>query len=581
MKPLGVLRSLEDSGRAGGSVGRWTPHRAAPRDWSTKRSLVTAGVALATALFVPTLVGSFEPRLESVAAADAPPKPSGTAVDDLEKELEKLFAKKAAGLSDRRKREILALIDRLNKEEPSVRQRTREDLLAYGTDPTPFLLERARSDSHDEARAALVALAMIEDLESIPFLEETLRERKAYFVTLFAALALGKLGHGPSAPILMDVVLDAEHRDAFDRAASAVALARIGAVAEEQERAEPFDVAPLRKLLESENDTKVIASVLMVLGKHADRESFSIVERFAKAPEDRQRRAAVLALGDLGDPRATPLLAERVRNDEDETTVRFAAGSLSAFPSAEVGELLLELIERGDLDRTTQAVVLRSLGAQPPSEAIESVLLRFVQGKHVRGTKVDPIVRGAALAALRAYDSKEVLQTLSTLLRTVEDSSVRSAVIMLLAQKGYDTKLFRAMLRESLSSEDRSIAETSALALASIDGKAAEKALDRVPKESRAYPFVRNVLAGFDRPDSEAYFDGWVDKWVDWLGGSSEALRRNLASDALFGIFELDRRITKGSKTGEGRPRLAKVLSTAQQDLRLWLEFEPYFDRGE
>lgn len=519
--------------------------------------------------------------LAGIALASAPPEPAAASIGDLEKELEKLFAKKAAGLSERRKREILELVDRLNKEEPAMRQRTREDLLAYGTDPTPFLLERARSDSHDEARAALVALAMLEDPAAIPFLEETLRERKAYFVTLFAALALGKLGHGPSSPVLLEVVLDQEHRDAFDRAASAIALARIGAAAAEQDRSVPFDVASLRDLLASENDTKVIASVLMALGKQGDAESFPVVERFAKASEDRQRRAAVLALGDLGDKRAVPLLVERVRNDEDETTVRFAAGALSAFPSAEVGALLLELIERKDLDRTTQAVILRSLGSQPKAESIESVLLRFVQGKHVRGTKVDPVVRGAALAALRAYDSKEVLQTLSTLLRTTEDPSVRSSLIMLLTQKGHDTPRFRALLRESLSNDDRSIAETSALALAAIEGKAAAKVLERVPKESRAYPFIRNVLAGFERPDADAYFDGWVDKWVDWLGGSSEALLRNLASDALFGIFELDRRITKGSKNNEGRPRLAKVLSTAQQDLRLWLEFEPYFDRSE
>ena len=134
--------------------------------------------------------------------------------DELAAELEKLFERKSGQISAQRRAEISELVSALNKDGPEVRQRTREDLLPYGRDATPFLLRLAGSPSHDESRAALVALAMIRDPDSVPFLEAELGERE-HFVTLFAALALGEIGRPSSVAPLTGVLVDADDRDAY------------------------------------------------------------------------------------------------------------------------------------------------------------------------------------------------------------------------------------------------------------------------------------------------------------------------------------------------------------------------------
>ncbi len=495
-----------------------------------------------------------------------------TPQDKLDAELEKLFETKKEKISRARQTEIEELIKELTTNHPDDRQKNRERLQTYGTDATPFLLRLARSSSHDKSRAALVALAMIKDPASAPFLTNALGDGKN-FVTMFAALALGKLGQLESAPPLLAVVLDNTSRDAFDRAAAAVALARIGLVTRDARAGDPqaIDSAALLRLVTREDDTKVIAAVLMALGKIGDSTAYDWIEKQAGSTSDRVRRAAVLALGDLGDARAISVLLERVRTDEDEKTMEFACGALSAFVRDDIAETLLTALGKEGLSHATRAVILRALGAQKPSPAIESVLLKFA-----RSSKSEDLERGAAIASLRAYDGKAVVQALAALLKS-EDPKVRSSAIMLLAQKEADP--LRKSLRRFLQSEDQVVVETAALALAFFETDKARKDLERVPTEHPAYLFVQNVLRGLEDADPKAYFRSWIDEWVAWLGGTSEALLRNLANEQLYGIFELDRRIIKGAKAlGDNRPRLQKALSTAQQDLRLWIEYEPYFD---
>jgi len=493
--------------------------------------------------------------------------------DPLDRELAKIFEDKLSKLSRERREEIVELVDDLTKAHPEDRQRLREELLPYGSDATPFLLEQARSKSHDKARAALVALAMIRDPKAAPFLEKTLSEGK-HFVTMFAALALGKLGLESSVEPLRAVVVDRKVPDAFDRAASAVALARIGMVLAAGEGKNAIDPTPLLPLLEEEGDTKVISAVLMALGRAGDPKAFeSIVER-ATTTLDRVRRAAILALGDLGHPPAVPVLLERLR-DEDERAVAYAAGALSAYPGPKVARALLEAITQPGLGHATRAVILRALGAQPPSDEIRDEILEFATESRVNGEKVDDLERGAAVAALRSYDGPAVRKALGRLVRS-DDPKVQGAAIAMLAQRG---AIKAGTLRGLLRSDDRVVAESAALGLARIEEKKAKKVLEtQVPRDHPAFPFVRNVIAGFEKDDPAAYFQGWLDEWVSWLGGTSDALRRNLANEQLIDLFELRQNLTKTVRPGSGVPPGRRMLSTAQQDLRLWLEYEPYFD---
>lgn len=544
-------------------------------------AFAAAVLAIVSAVAAAPVSAAGEPGATPInRSADGPSSPS---VDNLDDELARLFESKSKTLSRQRRQEIVDLVAELTTEHPENRQRAREQLVGYGTDPTPFLLELARSPSHNDMRAGLVALAMIKDPASAPYLEEALEGRGKHFVTMFAALGLGKIGLPTSAEALLAVVLDTSAREAFDRAAAAVALARIGDVASngnEGPNKPVFDTSRLRSLLKSEGDTKVVASILMALGKARDIGAFELIQSRAESTSDRVRRASVLALGDLRDERAIGTLLERVKHDEDEKTVQFAAGALSAFVRDDVRALLLSTLDRDELGRETKAVVLRALGAQTPSPEIEKVLIRFARGGNESGTKVDPLLRSAALASLRAYDSDDVRKTLSSLLTRDDSPKVRSSAIVLLAQKGVATSPFRKQLRRYLgTSEDRDIAETAALALALIEGDKARAALEQVPDDHIAKLFIGRVLEGLDRRDATTYLSGWIDLWAESLGGTADALLRNLANEQLIGIFELDRRLTKGNKPGgDSRPRLAKALSTSQQDLKLWLLSAPYFD---
>ena len=476
-----------------------------------------------------------------------------------DKELAKLFEKKTKNLSRKRIETIERLIQDLSTQHPEERQASREKLLEFGQASTPFLLREISSSSHNRARSALVALAMIKDPESRPYLEAALTEPR-YLVTTFAALALGKLAEPSSAKPLMSIVLDVSSREAFDRAAAAIALARIG---------EGPDPTPLIRLLENEDEIKVVSAILLALGKLRAVSAYDEVVARAHSRVDRIRRAAILALGDFADQRSLPFLLDRLKRDEDEKSIQFTCGALSAFPTPEVAEAILATLSRTEITDDTRAVALRALGSQKADARIEKVLLR-----HATDANRESIVRQAAVASLHPYGGEAVIKALTGLLRD-EDPKLRSSAAILLGF--HDAKAAHPRLIRLLASEDQGLVESCAIALVNLIGKEAKPHLETVRPEHPAYRFVRDVRASFERADFQAYLKGWLDLWVESLGGRSDGLIRNLSNEQLHHLFELERRLTKSGRTPGERPRLPKTLSTAQQDLLLWIEAEPYF----
>jgi len=485
-------------------------------------------------------------------------------------ELDQFFKTKTKTLTPQEREEIERVIQQLETTNPDSRQEAREAIVRYGTMATPFLVREVASSNHDRARSALVALAMLRDAESIPFLEQDLA-RPRFMVSTFAALALGKFDTGVPAERrlqmqerLLEVVLAGSARDAYDRAASAIALARLGPGP---------DVAPLLALASKENDVKVLSAVVIALGRIGGEEVFREVIRHASSGSERVVQASILALGDLGDERAIPFLLTKIRSDESPKTLAFACGAISRFARPEVSKALLGFLARTDISKESRAVALRALGSQDPDPDIRRVLLL-----HARNLKEDPMIRSGAIASLFAYSDEEVSNVLQNLLAD-EDPAIRGSAAILLAHHKVEGAV--PAIRKLLTSEEQAVAEPAALALVGLLGGEAQKILEAVPADSKAYPFVQNVLLGFVRPDWKQYFRGWLQLWIEGLGGQSPGLRRNLENEQLYPIFDLEGRLyIKGgrrSSVGEKERDRVRILSTAQQDFRLWIENEPYF----
>jgi HEAT repeat protein len=485
-------------------------------------------------------------------------------------EIELFFRNKTKTLTASEREEIENLVQQLETLHPEDRQAAREAIVRRGSIATPFLLREVMSSNHNRARSALVALAMMKDPESIPFLEQDVM-RPRYLVSTFAALAMGKIDVGVERQeiarmqeVLSRVLLDETGRDAFDRGAAGIALARLGP---------GVDPDPLIELLARENDIKVSSAILMALGRMEAKEAYREIMKLATAKSERVAQAAILALGDLGDERAIPFLLTVLRSDESPKTLQFACGAISRFDRPEVAKCLLGFLARPDITKESRAVALRALGSQTPDPDARRVVLH-----HLRNVKQPPLVRAAAIAAIHPYADEEIRKALIALVRD-EDPKVRSAAIILLGHHKVDEASPQVAGR--LEDESREVAEAAALALANLMGVEAQPLLTKASATSRAASFVRNVLDGYSRQDWKEYFRGWLQLWVEGLGGQSAGLRRNLANEQLYHLFELEGRLYakpgRRSPVGDGDRDRTRILSTAQQDLLLWIENEPYF----
>lgn len=219
------------------------------------------------------------------------------------------------------------------------------------------------------------------------------------------------------------------------------------------------------------------AEVLEALVRHGPGVTELLLEQLNSGDEE-TRKAAVIALGRIGDNRATPALINTLRNDEQLTIA--TADALSKIGDPRAFEALLELVG-DDNAAIRQAVIgaLNSLGA-PEAPARVQVLLNHA----------NPHVRESAVKIAGYFGFPECADKLIERCRD-EDEDVRRAAIEHVPY--FDDKRGFDALAEALSKDTPKVRAAAAAALSYVDKERAVPQLLKAINDTE--PWVRYFAA--------------------------------------------------------------------------------------
>ena len=308
-----------------------------------------------------------------------------------------------------------ALAERLGGEDAEAAKQAALALGGIGdARATPNLMEMLTSEGRGELREAAAGLAVIGEQAAVPVLISVLESGRRGFM-YEAAKALGSFGNTEAVEPLLKALGRSGANPAL-RAASAVSLGQICSRAEgmdEDARDEVFDA-------------------LSSAARYGDRIEV--------------RRAAVTALGYMGDPECLGMLLDLASNDDDQGVRNrsiVAAGQLVLANGGFAGEV--------------SEVHLRDLHRQ----VLEREMLENERAP----------VRGAAARMLGFIDSEYSVEQLAAVLRNGEEAlSVRGAAANSLARLGYRDGI-EAILEVAGNPEDAA-AESAGAAFGNVSGDA-------------------------------------------------------------------------------------------------------------
>jgi HEAT repeat protein len=213
------------------------------------------------------------------------------------------------------------------------------------------------------------------------------------------------------------------------------------------------------------------SEVVEALVRHGEGVTELLLEQL-DAEELDTRTAAVIALGKIGDKRATPALIEVLR--EDERLIIATADSLSKIGDAQAFDPLLELIG-SESAAVRQAAIgaLNSLGAPQASERVKSLL-----------DDENPYIRESAVRIAGYFGYRDCASQILDRCQD-ENEQVRSAAIESLPFFDDDRTVTR--LTAALSSETPKVRAAAARAMAHIDKASAVSSLLEAIKDEDAW----------------------------------------------------------------------------------------------
>ncbi len=215
--------------------------------------------------------------------------------------------------------------------------------------PLSAMLDRGGSETWHEAGEALMK---IDTDEAAKALQPHLREERDLQEKLKMAEFLGRHGIRDGYPYAIEHMAEPE---LVEQAIAALAAMR-----------DPRAVPELRKIFEASNDLEWNTAAVRALGRLDAKEFAAQFFQMARDPKNPLAPSALIALGDMRDPRALNLVRAALpsRNEEMLTAAARAAGSLAALPNAKADDIrdqLASLLAEPGAPQEARAAALDSL----------------------------------------------------------------------------------------------------------------------------------------------------------------------------------------------------------------------------
>ncbi len=208
---------------------------------------------------------------------------------------------------------------------------------------------------------AVEALMRIDTDEAATALQPHLREERDLLEKLKMAEFLGHHGIRDGYPYAIEHMAEPE---LLEQAISALAAMR-----------DPRAGPELRQILETSNDLEWNTAAVRALGRLDAKEFATQFLQLARDPKNPLAPPALIALGDMRDPRALDLVRAALtsRNEEMLTAGARAAGNLAALPGANADDIrtqLTSLLAEPGAPQEARAAALDSLLALDDSRLV-------------------------------------------------------------------------------------------------------------------------------------------------------------------------------------------------------------------
>ncbi len=194
--------------------------------------------------------------------------------------------------------------------------------------PLSAMLDRGDSQTWHEAAEALIE---IDTDEAASALQPHLREERDLQEKLKMAEFLGRHGIRDGYPYAIEHMAEPE---LLEQAITALAAMR-----------DPRAVPELRRILETSNDLEWNTAAVRALGRLDAKELAAQFLQMARDPKNPLAPSALIALGDMRDPRSLDLVRAALasRNEEMLAAGARAAGNLAALRSANAADIRTQL----------------------------------------------------------------------------------------------------------------------------------------------------------------------------------------------------------------------------------------------
>lgn len=139
------------------------------------------------------------------------------------------------------------------------------------------------------------------------------------------------------------------------------------------------------QMLDEEENEEVKAAIIKALGEIGNRSATPILIEYLKDPDPQLRKAAIISLQKLKDPRSLPVLRERLTKDANDKVRAIIAQTLGSMKDEASISLLLSFLRnyKGGSATESQIWALRALGQiQPENTDVVFTLSKILMGQY-------------------------------------------------------------------------------------------------------------------------------------------------------------------------------------------------------